>query len=413
MQEFTKRRQNAKITNMAKIITDEKLVDELLIRGVEEVIDKANLKKKLLSGKQLRIKLGIDPTSPNIHLGRSIPLLKLRDFQNLGHKVVFIIGDATGIIGDTSDKNSERPMLTDKDIKANLKNYKKQVGKIIDFKKCEFYQNSSWLKKLGYKEVGEHANIFSINQFISRENIAKRLKEGKRVSLREVLYPLMQGYDSVAVKADVELGGTDQKFNLLAGRDIQKEFKQEPQDIIMTKIINGLDGRKMSSSWGNTINFLDEPNNMFGKVMSMSDDLVFEYFKLVTRVSLEKVSEYEKDLKKGKNPKDIKMILATEITKMYHSEKDAQKAKESWENTFSKKEIPEDIKVVSAKKGEKLGDALVKNGLLHSNSEFSRRLKGSAVKDMKSGEVIKENIEIKAEMIVKFGKKDFVKISVK
>ncbi|MEZ4103058.1 MAG: tyrosine--tRNA ligase [Candidatus Paceibacterota bacterium] len=398
---------------MAKIITDSKKIEELLTRGVEEVIEKANLKKKLLSGKQLRIKLGIDPTSPNIHLGRSIPLLKLRDFQNLGHKAIFIVGDATGIVGDTSDKTSERPMLTDKEIKANLKNYKKQVGKIIDLKKCEFHQNSSWLKKLGYKEVGEHANIFSINQFISRENIAKRLKEGKRVSLREVLYPLMQGYDSVAVKADVELGGTDQKFNLLAGRDMQKEFKQEPQDIMMTNIINGLDGRKMSSSWGNTINFLDEPNNMFGKVMSMSDDLVPEYFKLVTRVSLDKVSEYEKDLKKGENPKEIKMILAFEITKMYHPEKDAQKARENWENTFSKKEIPEDVKEIKAGKGEKLGDVLVKNGLLPSNSEFGRRIKGGAVKDMKSGEVIKENIEIKREMIVKFGKKDFVKISVK
>lgn len=399
---------------MAKIITDEKLIDELLSRGVEEVIEKANLKKKLLSGKQLRIKLGIDPTSPNIHLGRSIPLLKLRDFQNLGHKVIFIIGDATGIIGDTSDKTSERPMLTDKEIKSNIKNYKKQVGKLIDLKKCEFCQNSSWLKKLGYKEVGEHANIFSINQFISRDNIAKRLKEGKRVSLREVLYPLMQGYDSVAVKADVELGGTDQKFNLLAGRDMQKEFKQIPQDIVMTQIINGLDGRKMSSSWGNTINFLDEPNNMFGKVMSMSDDLIIPYFTLLTRVPMDMVAEHEKSIKSfGFNPKDIKQKLAFEITKMYTSEKEASIALKNWENTFSKKEIPEDIKIVKAGKGEKLGDVLVKNGLLPSNSEFARRIKGGAVKDMKSGEVIKENIEIKKDITVKFGKKDFVKISVK
>jgi tyrosyl-tRNA synthetase len=398
---------------MAKIITDSKKIEELLTRGVEEVIDIENLKKKLLSGKQLRIKLGIDPTSPNIHLGRSIPLLKLRDFQELGHKVVFIAGDFTGIIGDTSDKDSERPMLTDKTIKENLKNYKKQVGKIIDLKKCEFYQNSKWLKKLGYKEVGEHANIFSINQFISRDNIAKRLKEGKRVSLREVLYPLMQGYDSVAVKADVELGGTDQKFNLLAGRDMQKEAGQNPQDIIMTKIIDGLDGRKMSSSWGNTINFLDDANNMFGKIMSMSDDLIISYFTLLTRTPLDMIAEHEKSLFLGFNPKDIKMKLAFEITKMYTSQKEAEKAWENWDKTFSKGEIPKDIKSVEVKKGEELSEIISKNKLLSSKSEFGRRLKGGAVKNMETGETIKENFKVKDSFTLKYGKKDFVKILVK
>lgn len=399
---------------MAKIITDSKKIEELLTRGVEEVIDIENLKKKLTSGKQLRVKLGIDPTSPNIHLGRSIPLLKLRDFQELGHKIVFIAGDFTGIIGDTSDKDSERPMLTDKTIKENLKNYKKQVGKIIDIKKCEFYQNSKWLKKLGYKEVGEHANIFSINQFISRENIAKRLKEGKRVSLREVLYPLMQGYDSVAVKADVELGGTDQKFNLLAGRDMQKEVGQNPQDIIMTKIINGLDGRKMSSSWGNTINFLDDANNMFGKVMSMSDDLIIPYFTFLTRVPMEMVAEHEKSIKSfGFNPKDIKQKLAFEITKIYHGEKDANKALENWDKTFSKGEIPKDIKSVEVKRGEELSEIISKNKLLPSKSEFGRRLKGGAVKNMETGETIKENFKVKDGFTLKYGKKDFVKIVIK
>lgn len=398
---------------MAKIIKDEKRIEELLTRGVEEVIDKENLKKKLLSGKQLRIKLGIDPTSPNIHLGRSIPLLKLKDFQDLGHKVVFIAGDFTGIIGDTSDKDSERPMLTEKIIKQNLKNYKKQVGKIIDLKKCEFHQNSKWLKKLGYKEVGEHANIFSINQFISRENIAKRLKEGKRVSLREVLYPLMQGYDSVAIKADVELGGTDQKFNLLAGRDMQKEVGQNPQDIVMTKIIEGLDGRKMSSSWGNTINFLDEPNEMYGKIMSMSDDLIIPYFKLLTRVPMEMVTEHEKSLSLGFNPKDIKQKLAFEITRMYHDQKKAEKAEEFWQNTFSKKEIPEDLKEIEVSSSKKLSEVLVENKLLPSNGEVMRRIKGGAIKDLETGEVLKENILIKKDITLKYGKKDFVKIVVR
>ncbi|MDQ5901446.1 MAG: tyrosyl-tRNA synthetase [Patescibacteria group bacterium] len=398
---------------MAKIIKDEKKIEELLTRGVEEVIDKENLKKKLLSGKQLRIKLGIDPTSPNIHLGRSIPLLKLKDFQDLGHKVVFIAGDFTGIIGDTSDKDSERPMLTEKIIKQNLKNYKKQVGKIIDLKKCEFHQNSKWLKKLGYKEVGEHANIFSINQFISRENIAKRLKEGKRVSLREVLYPLMQGYDSVAIKADVELGGTDQKFNLLAGRDMQKEVGQNPQDIVMTKIIEGLDGRKMSSSWGNTINFLDEPNEMYGKIMSMSDDLIIPYFKLLTRVPMEMVAEHEKSLSLGFNPKDIKQKLAFEITKMYHDQKKAEKAEEFWQNTFSKKEIPEDLKEINAAKGSSLKIVFSLAKLLPSISEFNRRINGGAIKNMETGEVLSSDIVLEKDITLKYGKKDFVRIVVR
>lgn len=395
---------------MAKIITDEKLIDELLSRGVEEVIEKANLKKKLMSGKQLRIKLGVDPTSPNLHLGRSVPLLKLKDFQDLGHKAVFIVGDFTGLIGDTSDKDAERPMIDSKTIKKNLKSYKEQVGKIIDLKRAEFHFNSNWLKKLNFTDINELANVFSVNSFIQRDNIRRRITTGKRVSLREVLYPLMQGYDSVAVKSDVEIGGVDQRFNLLAGRTLQEHASQVPQNIVMTTFpVEGTDGRKMSSSWGNTINFLDTPEDMFGKVMAVRDILVMKYFNLLTRVS--GIEEYKKQFES--DPKGVKKKLAGEIVKMYHSEKNAEKAEENWENTFSKKEIPEDIKIVKAGKGEKLGDVLVKNGLLPSNSEFGRRLKGSAVKDMKSGELIKENIEINKEMIVKFGKKDFVKISVK
>ena len=397
---------------MAKIITDEKLIDELLSRGVEEVIEKANLKKKLMSGKQLRIKLGVDPTSPNLHLGRSVPLLKLKDFQDLGHKAVFIVGDFTGLIGDTSDKDAERPMIDSKTIKKNLKSYKEQVGKIIDLKRAEFHFNSNWLKKLNFTDINELANVFSVNSFIQRDNIRRRITTGKRVSLREVLYPLMQGYDSVAVKSDVEIGGVDQRFNLLAGRTLQEHASQVPQNIVMTTFpVEGTDGRKMSSSWGNTINFLDTPEDMFGKVMAVRDILVMKYFNLLTRVSLKGIEEYKKQFES--DPKGVKKKLAGEIVKMYHSEKNAEKAEENWENTFSKKEIPEDIKIVKAGKGEKLGDVLVKNGLLPSNSEFGRRLKGSAVKDMKSGELIKENIEINKEMIVKFGKKDFVKISVK
>src|SRR3990167_1107943 len=219
------------------ISTDQKKINELLSRGVDEVIDKGDLLAKLQSGKELRVKLGIDPTSPNIHLGRAVPLLKLRDFQELGHKVVLIIGDFTGVIGDTSDKESERPMLDAKTIKENMKTYVQQAGKILDMKKCEVKYNSQWLKKLNYHDFNELAELFSVHEFNARENIKKRLDAGKRVSLREMIYPLMQGYDSVAVKADVELGGTDQRFNLLAGRDIQKYYKQEPQDIVTNPLI--------------------------------------------------------------------------------------------------------------------------------------------------------------------------------
>src|SRR3989344_5225557 len=301
-------------------------IDEILTRGVYEVIDKGNLEKKLKSGKPLRIKLGIDPTSTDIHIGRAIPLLKLRDFQKLGHKIVLIIGDFTGVIGDTSDKDGERPMLDEKVIKQNMKTYSRQAEKIIDIKKCEVRYNSQWLRKLDYHEIGRQADNFSLNEFISRENIKKRLDLGKRISLRELMYPLMQGYDSVAVKANVEIGGTDQRFNLLAGRELQRYYKQEPQDIITNPLIEGLDGRKMSSSWQNTINLFDSPGEMFGKVMSLRDEFIIKYFILVTRVGVDKIKQYEADLAGGKNPRDYKVKLAKEIVKMYHGEKEAEKA---------------------------------------------------------------------------------------
>lgn len=396
-----------------RIDTDEAKIDELLTRGVAEVIDKDDLKKKLLSGKQLRIKLGIDPTSPNLHLGRSVPLLKLRDFQKLGHKVVFIVGDFTAVIGDTSDKDAERPMLDQKTIKKNLKTYKKQIAKVLDIKSVEFKLNSKWLKKLNYVEIGEQANVFSINQFISRDNIARRLKEGKRVSLREVLYPLMQAYDSVAVKADVELGSTDQKFNLLSGRDLQKEYRQTPQNVLMTEIIEGLDGRKMSSSWGNTINFMDEPSDMFGKIMSMRDEFIIKYFNFLTRVPLVTISEFEKRLEKGDNPKDIKMILAEEVVRMYHGDDEAKNARANFEKTFAKGGIPDNIKEVEIESGKKIREILVESRCLPSNSEFSRRIFGGAIKNADTGEVLKDNIEIKEDINIKYGKKDFVKIKIK
>ncbi|MFA6533342.1 MAG: tyrosine--tRNA ligase [Patescibacteria group bacterium] len=383
-------------------------INTLLARGVEEVIDRVNLEKKLKSGKKLRIKLGIDPTSPNIHLGRSIPLLKLKDFQDLGHKVVLIIGDFTGIIGDTSDKESDRPVLSENVIKNNLKTYIKQAAKILDIEKSEVYYNSKWLDKLKYRDIGSQADQFSLNEFISRENISKRLNAGKRVSLRELFYPLMQGYDSVEVKADVELGGTDQRFNLLAGRALQRFYNQEPQDIITNPLIEGLDGRKMSSSWGNTVNLFDEPNEMFGKLMSLKDDYIIRYFILLTRVELKLIDKYEKDIKEGANPRDYKIKLAHEIVKFYHSLGDANKAQDYFIKTISNKETPDEMPKIKPSNYDIL-TVLIESGCINSRSEGKRVVLQNGVKINK--ESINDPLaKVKIGDVVQKGKTFFIKI---
>jgi tyrosyl-tRNA synthetase len=391
------------------ISTDKKAIAELLDRGVNEAIDRKHLEEKLLSGKQLRVKLGIDPTSPNLHIGRSVPLLKLRDFQNLGHQVVFIVGDFTGVIGDTSDKESERKMLEDEEITKNMRTYVEQAAKILDIEKVEVQYNSSWLKKLDYAEIGRQANYFSLAEFIARENISKRLKGGSRVSLREILYPLMQGYDSVMVKADVELGGTDQRFNLLAGRELQKHYDQEPQDILMTNLILGTDGRKMSSSWGNTINLTDEPNDMFGKVMSVPDSLIVTYFEHCTRVSIEQVNVFDKELKAGKtNPRDIKMSLALEITKMFWSEEEAQDAKAYFISVFQKKDIPDNMPVIKVA-GMMIMEALVESKLAESRTDARRLIELGAVKV--DGKLVKSlDKSVKSGNVIQKGKRFFVRV---
>lgn len=393
---------------MKKNLSKSNKIEELLNRGVEEIIDRSNLENKLKSGKQLRIKLGIDPTSPNIHLGRSIPLLKLRDFQELGHKIILIIGDFTGLIGDTSDKDSERPMLSEETVRKNLKTYIKQAAKIIDVDSAEIRHNSEWLGKLGYMDIGRQADVFSLNEFISRENISRRLKEGKRVSLRELLYPLMQGYDSVKVRADVEIGGTDQRFNLLAGRDVQRLYDQEPQDILTNPLIEGLDGRKMSSSFGNTIDLFDTPNDMFGKIMSLKDDLITKYFILLTRVEMKTINKYKAHLRDGVNPRDIKMKLAFDIVRMYYSEEDANNAREYFVKTFTKKEIPSDIPQFKPT-AYNIVLILVESKLASSKSEARRILDHGGVKI--DGKVVKEiNYIVPSGSVLQKGKIKFLKI---
>lgn len=375
-----------------KFVVMDKDVEELLSRGVVEVIDRDHLKKRLTTSEKLRVKLGIDPTSPNIHIGRAISLLKLRDFQKLGHTAVFIVGDATGVVGDTSDKESERPMLTLEQVKENMKNYLEQAFKILDPNQTETHYNSEWLSKIGFNELTKMASLFGLNEFSGREVIARRLEAGQRVSMHEMLYPLMQGYDSVAVKADVELGGTDQRFNLLAGRKIQEMYGQEPQDIVMTEIIEGTDGRKMSSSWGNAINLTDEPGEMFGKIMSVKDELVPRYFELCTRVPLEEVAEILKT-----HPKEAKTRLAFEITRLYHSEDAAKKAQVDFEKAFSKGGVPDEILTVKISKNTPLVEILLEKGLVASKTEFSRLQKDGAIKEIDIG-------------IYRIGKHRFIKV---
>jgi tyrosyl-tRNA synthetase len=391
-------------------MTKQEKINGILGRGVEEIIHKDHLSKQLEGRRKLRVKLGIDPTSPNIHLGRAIPLWKLRAFQELGHQVVFIVGDFTALIGDTSDKDAERPMLTEKEVAANMKTYFHQAFKILDKNKTETHYNSTWLKKLGFGEIGRMANLFGMHEFEARENIKKRLNAGKRVSLRELLYPLMQGYDSVVVRADVELGGTDQRFNLLAGRTIQPLYGQEPQDIMTNPLMEGTDGRKMSSSWGNTIDITDNPDMMFGKVMSLNDNLIEKYFTLATQTLWKHIGEI---MKSYANPRDQKLILAHTITEQYHGAAAAREAQANFVSQFSKKELPANIPVKKIKPGTySLADLLVAAGLVSSKSEARRLISQNGVKINQHVAPDKPmRIGPKNNLIVQVGKRKFVKIA--
>lgn len=394
---------------MDKVITDEKRIEELLTRGVEDIFVKEELQAQLLSGKQLRVKLGVDPTSSKIHLGRAIPLRKLREFQKLGHQVIFIVGDFTAQVGDASDKSDKRPMLTRAQIDENLKDYKSQVSKILDLSKTEFVYNGDWLSKLSFEEVTRLAECFSVQQMLARRNFKDRYDNGVEISLREFLYPIMQGYDSVAVKSDVELGGFDQLFNLKAGRVMQEYFGQPKQSVFTCQMLEGTDGRKMSSSWGNIIAIVDDPNTMFGKAMALRDDLMIKYFTLCTDVSLEEIVSMEKSLKDGVNPKDIKMRLASELVTLYHTEKDATLAKNSWIETFEKGGVPDVIPEIVMVEGKELGDLVVENEIVTSKTDWRRLITEGAVTDTEKGEITDPKV-IAYPAIFKIGKKRFVRI---
>ncbi len=395
-----------------KAIIDEQKIEDLLSRGVFESIPEQEIKDKLYSGRVLRVKMGIDPTSPNIHLGRAVAIHKLRVFQELGHKIVFLIGDFTGVIGDTSDKESERPMLTQDTVSTNMASYFDQVGKILDMSKVEKHYNSEWLSKLAYKDISLQADAFSVADFIARENIKKRLDAGTRVSLREVLYPLMQGYDSVAIKADIEIGGSDQKFNLLAGRKLQEKYKQSPQSVMMVKLLAGLDGRKMSSSWGNTINLTDSAKDMFGKVMSLSDSLIMDYADLAAYMNKDEVEAMSLEINKGGNPKDQKILLAKKIVGLYHSNEQAEKEALNFEKTFSNKEIPDDVLVVSGNSGDSLSALFIDSGVIASMSEFRRLVQSGAI-ETENGEKISDVKCVAKSGKYRIGKKRFISLNIK
>ena len=396
---------------MDKVTVDEAKIDEILSRGVEDIIVKEELKKELMSGRQLRIKLGVDPTGPKIHLGRAIPLRKLREFQKLGHQVVFIVGDFTAQVGDASDKSEKRPMLTRAQIDENLKDYKSQISKILDLSKTEFVYNNDWLSKLSFEEVTKLAEAFSVQQMLARRNFKDRFDKGVEISLREFLYPMMQGYDSVAVKADVELGGFDQLFNLKAGRTVQEFYGQPKQNLMTVVMLEGTDGRKMSTSWGNVITVVDEPFDMFGKLMSVRDDLIIKYFTLCTDVSVEEIAAIEKELTEGVNPRDIKMRLATEVVTLYHTEKDANLAKNSWIETFSKGGVPEKIPEIHAPAEKDMVDVLIENEIVSSKTDWRRLVEDGAVADTEGVQITDPKIKV-INGTFKIGKKRFVKIVV-
>lgn len=387
-------------------------IQALLTRNVQEVIDEKHLREALLSGKKLRIKFGIDPTGQNIHIGRAVVFWKLKEFQDLGHKIVLIIGDFTAQIGDPSDKLEKRPFLKEDDIKKNLKNYLSQINKIVDIKKAEVHYNSEWLKKMTFREISELAENFTFQQMLERRNFKERLENHQEISLREGMYPLMQGYDSVAIKADVELGGTDQLFNLLAGRKIQERYGQKPQDIMMSKMLIGLDGRKMSTSWGNVININDSSEEQFGKVMSLKDDLIIPYFEFTTDLSIKEIKLLEEELAAGVNPKATKEKLAFEIVKRYHGEKAAKAAAENFENIFSKHELPENLPEVKVSAKTILPvDLIIASGLIASKSE-ARRLVEQGAFDV-NGTVYKDPkkvITLSGGEAVRVGKRHFFRV---
>lgn len=394
-------------------------IEEILTRAVANIIpNREKLEQLLKSGKRLNIYLGIDPTSPKIHLGHAVSLRKLQALSEFGHHVTFLIGDFTALIGDTSDKESERPSLSHEEIKKNFQTYQKQAEKFLDFSKVKIVYNSAWLKKLSLEDTIKLARHFSAGDFYSRELIKKRLNDDKHVGLHEVLYPVMQGYDSYFLNTDIQIGGTDQTFNMQAGRTLQKDLRSKESFIIATGFLTGTDGRKMSKTWNNAVWIDDSPNDIYGKIMSLADKLIVEYFTLATNAPQEKIAGVKQRLKNKENPMNLKKELAFLIVAELHGTKAAKEAEKYFEKTIQKNELPEKIKEITLpyKSGSivRTIELMEKTGLVSSKSEAKRLLKEGAVEINKQKiHHAKSEIIIEDGIIIQVGKRRFVKIRTK
>ena len=356
---------------------------ELIKRGIDEVLTEDDLVSKLKSKKQLTVKVGFDPTATYLHLGHNVILNKMRHFQDLGHKVVFLIGDFTGRIGDPSGKNKTRPSLDKEELEKNAKTYSDQVFKILNKDLTDIRFNSEWCEDLGADGIIGLASKYNLGRMLERDDFSKRYKANQQIAIHEFLYPLIQAYDSIALNADVEMGGTDQKFNLLVGRELQRAFDQEPQVCITLPILEGLDGiNKMSKSLDNYVGINEDPDEMFGKIMSISDDLMWRWFELLSFRPINEVNELKKEVKSGMNPRDTKILLAEEIIERFHSKEDAENAKNTFLDRFQKGAKPKDIETFSISLDDDIaiGNLLKESGLVQSTSEAMRLVKQGAVK---------------------------------
>ncbi len=387
---------------------------ELIKRGIDEVLTEDDLVSKLKSKKQLTVKVGFDPTAPDLHLGHTVILNKMRHFQDLGHKVVFLIGDFTGRIGDPSGKNKTRPALDKEELEKNAKTYSDQVFKILNKDLTEIRFNSEWCEDLGADGIIGLASKYNLGRMLERDDFSKRYKANQQIAIHEFLYPLIQAYDSIALNADVEMGGTDQKFNLLVGRELQRAFDQEPQVCITLPILEGLDGtNKMSKSLDNYVGINEDPDEMFGKIMSISDDLMWRWFELLSFRPINEINELKKEVKSGMNPRDTKILLAEEIIERFHSKEDAENAKNTFLDRFQKGAKPKDIETFSISLDDDIaiGNLLKESGLVQSTSEAMRLVKQGAVKinDEKIDDP-KLSIEKNQKLLFQVGKRRFLKI---
>ena len=388
----------------------------LIKRGIDELISEEELLAKLKSKKQLVVKAGFDPTAPDLHLGHTVLINKLRHFQQLGHQIIFLIGDFTGMIGDPSGKNKTRPALDEKEIKENAKSYEKQVFKILDPKLTHVRFNSEWSNKLGAEGIIKLASQYNLARMLERDDFSKRYKSNQTIALHEFLYPLIQANDSIALKADIELGGTDQKFNLLVGRELQRSFGQEPQVVITVPILEGLDGKnKMSKSLDNYVGIDEAPNEMFGKIMSISDELMWRWFDLLSFKTTDEIKELKADQTNGRNPRDIKIELAKELISRFHDEESADLAETNFINQFQKKNIPDDIEEVSLVLSEDsipLANLLKDCEMTISTSEAIRMIKQGAVRiDERKITDTKHIISSGTSAVYQVGKRKFKKIT--